>query len=598
MRARFLLLCPALLAGPVSGRPADQPDSIRELKLRDWEPRSMMIAKTTVVEKPRFPVVDVHNHLGAGKDRLTPEVVRRHLAEMNAAGVRTVVNLDGGWGDRLRETLAALDEAHPGRFLTFALVNFDGIDDPDWGSREARRLEESFRAGAKGLKFYKWFGLGHRYKDGRLVPVDDPKLDPVWEACARHKRPVVIHVADPAAFFTPLDRFNERWHELNSNPGWLFYGDKFPRRQDLLDQLHRVIARHPKTTFINTHFGNNAEDLASVADKLDRYPNMYVDVDARISELGRQPYAARRFFLKYQDRILFGTDTPPKRDAYRVYYRFLETDDEYFDCSASHHRQGFWNIYGLYLPEAVLDKVYRKNAERVLFSLGGEEAKADAPKAEATKVLRIRATDDFELSGDGSAKAWEKTAWEPLSRRTADGLPYETRVKVLYSKKGLYVLMDGTDRKVTSTIKADFENLWTEDVFEVFLWTDERDPVYFEYEISPLNYELPILVPNLGGKFLGWRPWHYEGGRKTRKATSAVGGALKSGAEVKGWRAEVFIPYELLAPLGNVPPAPGARWRANFYRVDYDDGKHTGWDWSRVGPDFHEFKKFGTLVFE
>ncbi|MDB5306913.1 MAG: putative metal-dependent hydrolase of the TIM-barrel fold protein [Gemmataceae bacterium] len=572
---------------------AADPADIRELKLRDWEPKSMMVAKTTVVEKPLYPVVDVHNHLGGGKDRLRPEVVRRYLTEMDEAGVRTVVNLDGGWGDRLKETLAALDEAHPGRFLTFALVNFDGLDDPGWSAREAKRLEDGFKAGAKGLKFHKTLGLHVRHKDGTLLAVDDPKLDPVWAACATHNRPVVIHVADPAAFFTPLDRFNERWHELNSNPGWLFAGEKFPKRQDLLDQLLRVIARHPKTTFVNTHFGNNAEDLAAVADALDKYPNMYVDIDARISELGRQPYAARRFFLKYQDRIMFGTDTTPRRDAFRIYYRFLETDDEYFDCSASHHRQGFWNIYGIYLPPEVLDKVYRKNAERVLYGL-----KPDAAGPGAARELRVRPTEDFEVTGDGSAEAWKKAGWEPLSKRAGGPHPYETRVKTLYSKKGLYVLMDATDRKLTATIKQDFENLWLEDVFEVFLWPDERDPIYFEYEISPLNKELPIVVPNLEGKFLGWLPWHYEGGRKTRKATSAVGGEVKSGGEVTGWKAEVFIPYELLTPLRNVPPKPGTRWRANFYRMDYDDGKTTSWDWARVGPSFHEFAKFGTLVFE
>jgi predicted TIM-barrel fold metal-dependent hydrolase len=572
---------------------ADPPPDIRELKLRDWEPKSMMVTKTTVVEKPRFPVIDMHNHLGGGKDRLTPEVVKRYLAEMDAAGVRTVVNLDGGWGDRLKETIAALDEAHPGRFLTYALINFEGIDDADWSLREAKRLEESFLAGAKGLKFHKLFGLRYRYKDGRLVPIDDPKLDPVWETCAKHGRPVVIHIADPAAFFTPLDRNNERWHELNSNPSWLFYGPNFPKRQDLLDQLHRVIARHPKTTFVNTHFGNNAEDLAAVADKLDKYPNMYVDIDARISELGRQPYAARRFFLKYQDRIMFGTDTTPRRDAFRIYYRFLETDDEYFDSSPSHHRQGFWNIYGIYLPDEVLDKVYRRNAERVLYGL-----KPSEPQRAAARELHVRPTADFEVTGDGSAEAWKAAEWEPLHRRNANGADYETRVKVLYSKKGLYVLMDATDRKITATMTEDFQNLWTEDVFEVFLWPDERDPVYFEYEISPLNVELPIVVPNLEGRFLGWRPWHYDGDRKIRKATSAVGGALKSGAAVTGWKAEVFIPFELLAPMRNVPPGPGSRWRANFYRMDYDDGKTTSWDWARVGPSFHEFQKFGTLVFD
>jgi len=590
MYQRVLLVCSALLAVPAMA--ADPPGDIRELKLRDWQPRSMMVTKTTVRERPRYPVIDVHNHLGGGKQRLTPEVVNRYLTEMDAAGVRTVVNLDGGWGDRLTETLAALDDAHPDRFLTFALVNFDGIDDADWSTRETKRLEDSFKAGAKGLKFYKSFGLTFRYKDGKLMPIDDTKLDPIWEACARHKRPVVIHVADPAAFFTPLDRFNERWHELNSNPGWLFFGGENPKRQDLLDQLHRVIAKHPQTTFINTHFGNNAEDLDAVADKLDRYPNMYVDIDARISELGRQPYSARRFFLKYQDRIMFGTDTTPRRDAYRIYYRFLETDDEYFDCSASHHLQGFWNIYGIFLPDPVLDKVYRKNAERVLFGLKSDPSKPPA------KQLHVRPTDDFEVTGDGSAAAWKKAAWEPLSKRTANGLSYETRVKVLYSTKGLYVLMDATDKKVTATLKDDFADLWTEDVFEVFLWPDERDTLYFEYEISPLNRELPILVPNLDDKILGWRPWHYEGGRKTRKATAGVGGKLQPGAELDGWKAEVFIPYELLTPLRNVPPKAGTRWRANFYRMDYDDGKTTSWDWARVGPSFHEFQKFGTLIFD
>jgi predicted TIM-barrel fold metal-dependent hydrolase len=594
MTPRILLaICTVLALTAGWSRAQESSNDIRELKLRDWQPRSMMAAKTTVVEKPRYPVVDMHNHLGGGKARLTPAVVKSYLSEMNEAGVRTVVNLDGGWGDRLKETLAALDEAHPGRFLTFALINFERLDDEDWGQREAKRLEEGFKAGAKGLKFHKSFGLHYRYKDGRLLRVDDRKLDPVWEMCARYKRPVVIHIADPAAFFTPLDRFNERWHELNANPGWLFADKKFPKRQELLDQLHRAIARHPRTTFINTHFGNNAEDLAAVADKLDKYPNMYIDIDARISELGRQPYSTRKFFLKYPDRILFGTDTPPNRDAYRIYYRFLETDDEYFDCSASHHRQGFWNIYGVYLPPEILEKVYHKNAERVLFGLKRQE-----PERSARPQLRVPSTADFEVTGKGSAEAWKKVEWQPLHKRIADGHPYPTRIKVLYSRKGLYVLLDAADKKITATRKKDFDNLWEEDVFEVFLWPEERDPLYFEYEISPLNVELPILIPNLDGKFLGWRPWHYEGARKTRKATSAIGGSLKPGEAVKGWNAEIFIPYDLLTPLRNVPPKSGTRWRANFYRMDYDDGKTTSWDWARVGSSFHEFREFGTLVFE
>jgi predicted TIM-barrel fold metal-dependent hydrolase len=348
---------------------AQKPEDIRELKLKDWEPRSMLIAKATEVSKPAFSVIDVHNHLGGGKATLTPERVNRYLAEMDSAGVRTVVNLDGGWGPRLKETLAALDQAHPGRFLTYALLDFAGVDDSDWSDRETKRLQESFEAGAKGLKFHKTLGLGVRYKDGRFLPVDDPKLDPIWEVCARFKRPVEIHTGDPGAFFTPLDRFNERWHELNDHPAWLFHGKDFPKRSDLHAQRNRVIARHPKTTFIYAHMANDGEDLAELGRWLDSYPNMYVDIDARISELGRQPYSARRFFLKYQDRVMFGTDTLPNRAAYRMYYRFLETDDEYFDPAGGHHRQGFWMIYGVFLPKDVLEKLYVKNAERLLFSL-------------------------------------------------------------------------------------------------------------------------------------------------------------------------------------------------------------------------------------
>jgi predicted TIM-barrel fold metal-dependent hydrolase len=602
---KFLVVVgPALLAS----RAATAAEDIRELKLRDWEPRPMLVTKATTVDKPRFPVIDIHNHLGGGRQFLTPERVQRYLTEMEEAGVRTVVNLDGGWGDRLKETIAALEGTHPGRFLTFALVNFDGIDDDGWSEREAKRLEESFQAGAKGLKIDKRLGLGWRYKSGKLMPVDDPKLDAVWAMCAKHKRPVVIHVSDPAAFFTPLDRFNERWHELNEHPNWLFFGDQFPKRQDILDQLHRVIERHPHTTFINTHFGNNAEDLAAVGEKLDQYPNMMVDFDARISELGRQPYTARRFFLKYQDRILFGTDTTPRREAFRIYYRFLETDDEYFDCAASHHRQGFWMIYGIYLPPDVLEKIYFKNAERVLGRSAAPGETAVRPNR-ARPVLRVRPTDDFQVNGDGRNDAWSTTEWQPLHRRDAAGQPLpddppdHTRVKLLYSPNGVYVLCEGVDKKLTATMTEDFAHLWKEDCFEIFLWPDERRPNYFEYEISPLGYELPIMVSNQAGKLFRWRPWYFEEQRlgvprTVRKATAVSGGVKKTGDAISGWTAEVFLPYTLLQPLENTSPRSGTQWRANFYRVDHDDGRPTAWSWVPVAKSFHEIGQFGTLVFE
>lgn len=220
---------------------------------------------------------------------------------------------------------------------------------------------------------------------------------------------------------------------------------------------------------------------------------------------------------------------------------------------------------------------------------------ADEP---APPVLHVKPTEDFAVTGEGTAAAWDNAAWTVLNMRPTGKHDYDARFKAVYSKTGLYVLMDGSDRLLTAKLNEDFLNLWTEDVFEVFLWPDERHPVYFEYEISPLGFELPILVPNLDGKFLGWRPWKYEGDRKVQKAVKILGGPRQSGAAIQGWRAELFFPYDLLKPLTNVPPKPGTKWRANFYRVDYDGGMTTQWDWARVGPSFHEYQKFGTLVFE
>lgn len=238
-----------------------------------------------------------------------------------------------------------------------------------------------------------------------------------------------------------------------------------------------------------------------------------------------------------------------------------------------------------------------------LAALGGSIVAAStvvSPLAQAPSdrpSLTVRPTTDFEVTGAGDAAAWQTAEWVPLRRRQAEGHPYDTRIKILYSGTGLYVLMDATDRKLTATMAEDFMDLWQEDVFEVFLWPDERHSVYFEYEISPLNRELAILVPNFGGQFLGWRPWHYEKERRTRKAVTVIGGAPQSNADIKGWRAEFFLPYALLRPLQNVPPRPGTRWRANFYRIDHDDGKRTQWMWAPVSGTFHDYQKFGDLLF-
>jgi hypothetical protein len=234
----------------------------------------------------------------------------------------------------------------------------------------------------------------------------------------------------------------------------------------------------------------------------------------------------------------------------------------------------------------------------VVFSVSSGSAADDETTQAVPPEITVKHCDDFTVSGDGDAAAWSNADWISLNRRPGGKHDYKSQFKMLYSDSGVYVLFDGTDKVLTATLQEDFLDLWHEDVYECFFWTDEKHPVYFEYEISPLGYELPILVPNLEGKFLGWRPWHYEGDKKTRKQVSATGGDNASMARVTNWRAEVFIPYELLKPLHNVPPKSGTRWRANFYRVDYDNNQQTSWDWARVGPSFHEFQRFGTLVFE
>ncbi|MEZ6063707.1 MAG: carbohydrate-binding family 9-like protein [Planctomycetaceae bacterium] len=226
------------------------------------------------------------------------------------------------------------------------------------------------------------------------------------------------------------------------------------------------------------------------------------------------------------------------------------------------------------------------------------QAMADEKTVAERPTMTVKHCSDFKVNGKGDAAAWQTTEWVSLNRRPQAQHDYTARIKMLYSDTGVYVLFDGTDTKLTSTMQEDFADLWNEDVYECFFWTDETHPVYFEYEISPLGYELPILVPNMDGTFLGWRPWHYDGVRRIQKHVSATGGSVASMSEVEGWRAEVFIPNALLAPLKNVPPKPGTKWRANFYRMDYDGGGKSQWDWARVGPSFHEFKSFGTLVFE
>jgi hypothetical protein len=343
----------------------------------------MLRVPETRIERARFPAIDAHTHLamegehGARVHLFAPP--EELLAVMDRRNVRAMVQVTGGHGAYLAESVRLLQNAHPGRFYVFTEPMWSRAAEPGYAQMQADAIRQAHRDGARGLKVLKTLGLYLRDggAEGPLVKVDDPRFDPMWEACGELGMPVAIHVGDPAAFFLPIDRFNERYEELEHHPDWSFHDRDFPPLGELLAALDRVVARHPRTRFLGMHVGGDAEDLASVGERLDRLPNFAVETGARINELGRQPRTARRFFERYQDRILFGTDAIPGGqgmpqqifgdELYKIYFRFLETEDEYFDYApAPVPPQGRWRIYGIGLPDPILRKVYYENAERWL----------------------------------------------------------------------------------------------------------------------------------------------------------------------------------------------------------------------------------------
>jgi predicted TIM-barrel fold metal-dependent hydrolase len=329
-----------------------------------YTPQSTLVTPTTRILKPRFPAIDVHCHWTLQQDP------NRMLAAMDELGISHAVNLSGGSGAALEKMIAVFHAADADRFIIFANVDFKDFDEPGWSEREAKSLREAKALGAKGLKVFKSLGTSIRDSTGRLVSIDDARLDPIWDVCGELGFPVLIHSADPIAFFHKVDPFNERWMQLKRNPGWSFYGTDVPGFDELLIARNRVIANHPKTNFIVAHMAEGANDYAKLSGWLDAMPNMSIDLSARENEYGRQPRASSDFFTKYADRILFGTDRYPGRvdqPRNRIYYRILETRDEYFDYYEHPYApMGEWKVYGMNLPDEVLRKIYAANAKRLL----------------------------------------------------------------------------------------------------------------------------------------------------------------------------------------------------------------------------------------
>jgi len=533
-------------------------------------------------------LIDLHQHI-----EHRPERLARTVAILDRAGIGLAVNLSGGTVTRKGDAPSEFernrqlaDQTAPGRFLLYFNLDYSGWDQPDFPERAVRQVEEAHRLGAAGLKEFKRLGLYLRDGSGKLLRVDDPRLDPVWRRCGELGLPVSIHVADPRAFWLPFDSSNERWEELKDHRPWWF-GDAsvYPPREELLDALDRVIARHPGTTFVCVHFANNAEDLDWVGAALDRRPNMWADLAARVPELGRHdPAKARRLFERHQDRIVFATDfqiyqklilgssgdddRPTDDDAvayFGVHWRYLETRDRDFPHMTP--IQGRWNISGIGLSEEVLRKVYFDNARRLLART------LPAPVLRARRVPEVTPA-----AWDAAEPVWIDQAGRDATVRAA----LATEVRALWTADHLHLRYVAPFTRLTTFEPGDGKErigLWERDVVEAFIGSDPAQPNrYTEFQVAPNGMRLDLSL-NLPERDFAWD--------SRFRATAAVD------EERKTWTAVMSIP---LAALSGTAPAPGTRWRINLYRCDYANEAFLAWRPTLQGT-FHVPERFGILEF-
>ena len=549
-------------------------------------------------------LIDLHQHVGYSTQQLA-----RAVKIMDAAGLGMGVDLDGGTvtpgpngaPSAFERNKQLADTLFPGRFLHYMHLDYRGWDQPDFAERAARQIETGRRLGAAGFKEFKRLGLYLKDGQGRLLKIDDPKLDGVWQRCGELGMPISIHVGDPKAFWLPFDDRNERWKELKDHKSWWF-GDpnKYPAWKDLLESLNRVVARHPKTTFVAVHFANNAEELDWVGQSLDRYPNLMADLAARIPEIGRHdPAQVRRLFLKHQDRILFGTDfmvydrlilgssgnEPPPTDEqagtfYAKHWRWFETLDRNWEHMTP--IQGDWTISSIGLPASVLRKIYFDNARKLL-----------ARWLPLPTVRAARLDQDFKPDGRLDKPAWRKARPARLEYGTADGSAYpavSTTARLLWTPEYLYLGFESPFTELTvfepplldrKRFNMDQKggSLWDRDVVEAFIAPDPGNVRHYgEFQIAPTNERLDLLL-DLPKRDFEWN--------------SRCESAVRIDQAAKVWTCEVRIP---IASLTHTPPAPGTRWRLNLFRCDRAHKAFLAWSPTAQGS-FHVPEKFGTLEF-
>ena len=351
----------AAAALAVSAMASPTPLPAQDVTVVDYEPRNTLVVPENLLTRAKFPFVDIHGHQRAS--RMSPADVDRLVAQMDELNMAVMVNLSGGSGFSLAEGFENMAGRHPGRFVFFANTNFFGVGEPGWGEEAAAQLEEDVRNGAAGLKIFKGLGMADRDTDGNRIAVDDPRLAPLWDKAGELGIPVLIHTADPAEFWQPHDRHNERWLELRLRPRRIRPPDRFPSFEQIIGEQHNLFRNHPNTNFIAAHLGWLGHDLGRLGELLDEIPNMYVGLGAVVYELGRQPRFARQWLIEYQDRVLMGKDSY-NQEEFHTYFRVFETADDYFDYYRRYH--AFWQMYGLDLPDEVLRKIYHANALKLV----------------------------------------------------------------------------------------------------------------------------------------------------------------------------------------------------------------------------------------
>jgi predicted TIM-barrel fold metal-dependent hydrolase len=547
-------------------------------------------------------IIDLHQHLD-----YKPELLARAIRVMDAAGVGLGVDLTpgtvtpgpNGGPSEFAQHKQLEDTLYPGRWVQYMNLDYANWDQEDFAQQAVKQVEEGHRLGAAGFKEWKRLGLYLHDGKGRLLQVDDPKLDPMWERLGELQMPVSIHVADPKAFFEPYNEKNERWKELKDHRNWWF-GDtnKFPTFHGLLEALNRVIARHPHTTFVCVHFGNNSEELDWIDRSLARYPNMMVDLAARIPEIGRHdPEAVRKLFIKYQDRIFFATDfqsleqkmilgssgnEPPPTEAdaevfFAKEWRWLETADKNWEHMTP--IQGDWTISSIHLPAPVLRKIYFDKARKLL------------ARSLPSPVLKARRTTrDFEPDGELAREIWQTAAPTRVEYQSLDSVArpeLSTLVRALWSERFLYLAFECPYTKLTvftppqqqKRLGPEPKALWDRDVVEAFIGSDPQNPQHYgEFEVAPTNERLDVMV-NLPAKDFDWN--------------SGFRSAVKVNEKAGTWTCEMRIPVEA---LGGAKPAAGGRWRLNLFRCDRANHGALAWQPTLVGT-FHEPSRFGVLEF-